>query len=125
MGCAELTLADVISRVDGIEPNAYTNDQKTAWVNEVEGKVYTEVFLLTPYEFRPLTYADDSGTTLAVMPPHDKLYPLYLQAMVLYANGEYDRYTNAMAMFNAAWGEFVRWFARTYAPADGYRAEVH
>lgn len=123
MGCAELTLADAISRVDGIEPNAYTNEQKAAWVSECEGKVYTEVFLLTPYEFHPLTYAADASTELAVMPPHDKLYPLYLQAMVLYANGEYDRYTNAMALFNSAWGEFVRWFARVYSPAEGYPKE--
>ena len=118
-----MTLSECIARVDGIEPNAYTNDQKAAWVSEIEGKAYTEVFLLTPYEFQPLTYTDNASDTLAVMPPHDKLYPLYLQAMVLYANGEYDRYTNAMALFNSAWGEFVRWFARTYAPADGYRAE--
>ncbi len=118
-----MTLSECIGRVDGIEPNAYTNEQKAAWVSECEGRVYTEVFLLTPSEFTPLTYADDSGTTLAVMPPHDRLYPLYLQTMVLYANGEYDRYANAMALFNSAWGEFVRWFARVYSPAEGYPKE--
>ena len=117
-----MTLSECIARVDGIEPNAYTNDQKTRWVSEVEGMAYTEVFLLSPYEFHPLDYTDNSGDMLAVMPPHDKLYPLYLQAKIHFANGEYDRYSNAMAMFNAAWGEFVRWFARTYSPADGYPA---
>jgi len=120
-----MTLSECIAYVDGIEPNAYTNDQKTAWVSECEGMAYTEVFLLSPYEFHPLTYTDNASDELAVMPPHDKIYPLYLQAKIHFANGEYDRYANAMAMFNAAWGEFVRWFARTYSPADGYRAEVH
>ena len=120
-----MTLSEVISYVDAIEPNAYTNDQKTAWVSECEGMAYTEVFLLSPYEFHPLDYDENEEDTLAVMPPHDKIYPRYLQAKIHFANGEYDRYANAMAMFNAAWGEFVRWFARTYSPADGYRAEVH
>lgn len=119
-----MTLSQVISFVDAIEPNAYTNDQKTAWVSECEGMAYTEVFLLSPYEFHPLAYAADAGTELAVMPPHDKIYPMYLQAKIHFANGEYDRYSNAMALFNAAWGEFVRWFARVYSPADGYKAEV-
>ena len=119
-----MTLKAVIDFVDAIEPNAYTNDQKTAWVSECEGMAYTEVFLLSPYEFHPLDYDENEEDTLAVMPPHDKVYPLYLQAKIHFANGEYDRYANAMAMFNAAWGEFVRWFARTYSPADGYRAEV-
>ncbi len=119
-----MTLQACIDYVDGIEPNAYTNEQKTGWVSECEGLVYTEAFLLSPYEFRPLVYDDDKTDTLAVMPPHDKLYPLYLQAKIHFANGEYERYAASYAMFNEAWGEFVRWFARTYSPADGYRAEV-
>ena len=119
-----MTLSECIAQVDAIEPNACTDDQKAGWVSECEGKAYTEVFLLSPYEFHPLTYAANASDTLAVMPPHDKIYPLYLQAKLHFANGEYDRYSNAMAMFNSAWGEFVRWFARTYGPADGYRAEV-
>ena len=118
-----MTLSECIARVDAMESNAYSNEQKAAWVSECEGKIHTEVFLRSSLEFRPLTYADNAGDTLAVLPPHDKVYPLYLQAMVLYANGEYDRYGNAGALFNGAWGEFVRWFARTYAPADGYPKE--
>ena len=42
----------------------------------------------------------------------------YLEARVDYANGEYDKYQNTMQMFNAFFGEFVRWFATIYSPAD-------
>lgn len=64
-----------------------------------------------------------SGTTTPtyismVQPPHDKLYPAYLEARVDYANGEYEKYQNTMQMFNAFFGEFIRWFALTYSPAD-------
>ena len=113
-----MTLGDVIGAVDAAEPNACTDGQKTAWVSECEGMAHTEVFLLSPSGFRPLNYDEDKDEELAVLPPHDKIYPLYLQAKIHFANGEYDRYMNSMALFNAAWGEFVRWYARVYSPAD-------
>ena len=64
-----------------------------------------------------LTY-DGSGVELLVEPPHSKIYAEYVMARIDYANGEYDKYDNTMQMFNAFWGEFSRWFARVYAPAD-------
>ena len=113
-----MTLSECISFVDGIEPNAYTYDQKTQWVSECEGMIHTEIFLRSQEDFTPLTYADNAGDSLAVKPPHDKLYPRYLQTMILYANGEYERYAASCALFTAAWGEFVRWYARNYSPAE-------
>ena len=114
-----MTVLDCIQIVDGIEPNAYTNEQKARWISECEGRVYTDIFLLPPASFTPLTYEDNAGDSLAVKPPHDKLYPRYLQAMIHYANGEYERYASSRALFNEAWGEFLRWYARNYSPADG------
>lgn len=61
---------------------------------------------------------DGSGCELLAEPPHCKLYPEYIIARIDYANGEYDKYDNTMQMFNAFWGEFSRWFARMYRPAD-------
>ena len=118
-----MTVRECIAYVDGMEPNTYTNAQKAAWISECEGQVYTDVFLLHPFEFTPVTYDAEKDRTLAVYPPHDKLYPRYLQAMIHYANGEYDRYAASMQVFNAAWGEFVRWFSRTCDPAGGYPEE--
>ena len=50
--------------------------------------------------------------------PPVKLYAPYLEAKIDYANGEYNKYQNSMQMFNSFWGEFMRWFARVYRPAD-------
>ena len=195
-----MTIKEVIDYVDEIKPNAFSNATKTIWLNEVEGQVMTEVFLLNEREvfeyhyasqdstaitfpdtktlgiadknvrrkFQPggkitmspggiysdnavtgaviqavnadgLVFAentfsvtgttevtatlnyDGSGVELLVEPPHHKLYGQYLIAMIDYANGEYDKYANTMQMFNAFWGEFMRWFARVYAPANRHR----
>ena len=40
------TLQSVLEMIDSIKPNAFSDEAKTAWVNEVEGLVQTEVFLL-------------------------------------------------------------------------------
>ena len=113
-----MTLKDCIDFVDSVEPNDYTEGQKTAWVSEAEGMVQMDVLLRPVREYVPLDYARDKDQPLTVLPPHDKLYRDYLQARIHFANGEYDRYSGSMALFNAEWGEFVRWYARNYSPAD-------
>jgi hypothetical protein len=115
-----MTLKEVIDFVDGTETNAYSNEQKTVWVSECEGMVHTEARLLPPESFSPLIYEEDWDKVLTVKPPHDKLYRDYLQARIHFANGEYERYANSMALFNSEWGEFVRWYARVYEPTDRY-----
>ena len=117
------TLQSVLEMIDSIKPNAFSDEAKTAWINEVEGLVQTEVFLLAVEDVVQYKWPDDSGATLLAKPPHDKIYWVYLSAMVDFGNGEYDKYQNTMQMFNQFFGEYMRWYARTYNPADG-EAEV-
>lgn len=117
------TLQSVLEMIDSIKPNAFSDEAKTAWINEVEGLVQTEVFLLAVEDVVQYRWPEDSGATLLAKPPHDKIYWVYLSAMVDFANGEYDKYANTMQMFNQFFGEYMRWYARTYNPADG-EAEV-
>lgn len=113
-----MTISEVIAFVDGIEPNAYTDAQKTVWLTECEGQVYLDVYLLSAEEFAEAAADFDGSTELSVPIPHDRIYRDYLHARVLLANGEYDRYQNAMTVFNAEWGDFVRWYARVYDPSE-------
>ena len=113
-----MKLSEVIARVDEIKPNAFTNEAKTAWLNEVEGMVQTEVFLWATEQIIVYDYEKNKDTELLVQPPHDKLYWAYLTAMIDFANGEYNKYQNTMQMFNSFFSEFMRWFATNYRPAD-------
>lgn len=116
-----MTLEALIQRVDETKPNAFSNDRKTEWVNEVEGMVQTEIFLMAPVGCVQYHYDADKGAQLLVDPPHDKLYPPYLEAKIDYANGEYEKYQNTMQMFNQFYGEFMRWYATNYRPADAWK----
>ena len=66
---------------------------------------------------------DGLGVQLLVLPPHDKLYRQYIMAQIAFAQEEWDGYQNYMAMYNEFMGEYKRWFARTYRPADRRRWE--
>ena len=119
-----MTVLECIQYVDSIEPNAYTTDQKCRWVREIEGKVYGQLFLQQPNGFpirSELGLMQIILYELAIPAPYNKIYPLYLQAMIHYANGEYDRYAASMQMFNAAWHELVILFAGDYDISDRAR----
>mgnify|MGYP000237190409 CR=1 FL=1 len=115
------TLKGVIDYVDEIKPNAFSNAAKTQWINECEGLVQTEVLLRASEEILAYSYDADQNKTLLTAPPHDKIYGVYLAAMIDFANGEYSKYQNTMQVFNGFFGEYIRWFARNYRPADTHQ----
>ena len=114
-----MTLNEAIAAADAIKPNAFSSADKVRLINEVEGMVQTEVFLFASEQV--ITYTTDDlvpagKITLLVAPPHDKLYVAYLVAMIDFMNNEYDKYQNTVAMFNAHYREFKKWFALNYRP---------
>ena len=74
-------------------------------------------------ESGPVKAVFDGGPTeLLVSAPYHKIYYTYVMAMIDFANGEYNRYQNTMALFNSFFDCFTRWYAQTYRPADGESA---
>lgn len=113
-----MTLAELIGLADELRPNTLSNELKTRWVNEAEGLVQTEIFLMAPDDIVSYTWDDDQESELLVQPPHEKLYLPYLCAQIDFAHREYEDYQNDKAMFEEHFGEFSRWFSRNYRPAD-------
>ena len=113
-----MQLKELIQFVDGLKKNTFSNEVKTAWVNEVEGMVQTDVLRLAIQNVVQYAYRDDADPELIVKPPHDRLYRYYLEAMICYEQEEYDRYENCMQMFNQNLNDFVRWVSETLRPQD-------
>lgn len=118
-------IKDVIERVDSLKPNAFSEEQKVSWLAQLEGKLAAEVFLINAAGIRNFQYQypDDMDTELLVSFPYDDLYDHWLEAQIDYANGEYDRYQNSTAMYNASYESFATWFLSLYDPAQGYRRD--
>ena len=117
-----ITLGEVISRADELKPNAFSKETKIGWINTLEGKVQTSVWLLDHTECVRYSEDEDMSRPLLVAYPYDDVYVQWFCAQIDFANGEYDLYANTCTMFNKAWGEYVRWFAAVYSPAQGYDA---
>lgn len=113
-----MQLKELIQFVDGLKKNTFSNEVKTAWVNEVEGMVQTDVLRLAIQDVVQYAYREDADPELIVKPPHDRLYRYYLEAMICYEQEEYDRYENCMQMFNRNLNDFVRWVSETLRPQD-------
>lgn len=105
---------ELINIIDSMKPNAFGEAAKLQWVNEAEGYIWTEVMLNSP-----VTYVEIGlDGELMVKPPHSELYWPYLMAMIDLANGDYERYTNSMQLYNDRIRRYMRWYADNYRPAD-------
>lgn len=116
-----MTAGEIIADIDSLKPNAFTAAQKLRWLNELEGRVGTEVLLLGAAEVESLTLTADYVPLVAA--PYDDIYRYWLIARIDEGNGEWNNYDSSRRIFNEAWGRFVRWFAARYEPAQGYPSE--
>ena len=55
-------------------------------------------------------------TVLLVPAPYDDVYIRWLEAQIDYANGEYGKYNNSMALYNTAYATYERYYNRTNMP---------
>lgn len=118
-----MTPRKVIQRVDEAKPNAFPEEAKFEWLKALEGRIAADVLLATPEELEQIMatgYPDGMDEELLVKAPHDELYALYLKAYFDKENGEYNRYADSSQLYNEAYGNFVRYWGRTYEPAQGY-----
>jgi hypothetical protein len=91
------------------------------WLNQVEGQILHEIFLLALSEITP--YSATPTKALAAPYPYDGIYLLWMEAQVDFANGEYERYTNTMQRYNTAWNDLARHIAKCIRPVYGRAVE--
>lgn len=96
-----MTVNSLFDFVDMVKPNAFDNADKMRWLNQLEGELQTEVFLIK----EPKLY-EREDETLHLRAPWDMLYEYYLTAMIDFWNGEYDKYNTTMQMYNDKYDAF-------------------
>ena len=108
-----MKIRELLEYMEATKSHVYPDSALYLWLNELEGRVQLDVFLLAPSEVVEYDSAKDGETTLLVDSPYSGIYRYWLTAMIDLANQEYDRYSNDMELFNGAWNEFACWFAET------------
>lgn len=107
-----MTVSMAIEKAVMIKPCDFDSRLLTQWVSECEGLIQTEVLDVAPVNCVIYQWDRDADTELLVGAPHDKLYYIYLCALIDFAQGEYDRYQATMTLFNAHLAEYARWCQR-------------
>lgn len=110
---------DIIDRVDLMEPNQYSPEQKLHWLSTLDGKIFEEAVLPRHPEKEKLLPYETGQEELLVPQPYDEdIYYNYLQAMIAAENSETQRYNRRMVMFNSVMAEFLNWYNRTNQPVS-------
>lgn len=115
-----MRIMDAIGRINRLKPNAYAIQDKVWWLSTLDGRIKTDI--IDTHEggedviFTGYSEDDDTNTQLLVPAPYDNLYIYWLEAQIDYANGEYNKYSNSMTMFNSAYSAFERYYNRTHMP---------
>lgn len=113
------TLGQIVAEIDRLKLNTYGGEEKTDWVNQLQGMIRRDAWL------RPggksLDWTEDQQTPLLLEDSWSGLYTSWLGAQIDFHNGEYDKYQNAMELFNAQWRGYVAWYCNTHHPSDGPR----
>lgn len=96
----KITAGSVLAQVDGLLPNAYSREEKLRWLLQAEGIVRREIVQPVTGEALPLPAELEDDSLLTAQAPYDRLYALYLQGQIHYADGDAVRCGNAMSLWN-------------------------
>lgn len=116
-----MTIQAAIDRIDEMKPNVFTDEQKIAWLSEVDAYVFKEILLThegMPQGLTFVGYDQDTelDTVLLAPEPYHGIYEHYLAAQMDNKNREMGEYAKSMAAFNAAWQTYADYYNRTHKP---------
>lgn len=120
-----MTIIDALSRIDEVKPNGYSQGEKVAWLSTLDGMVKREIIdthercgkeCCASVDFDGYDAQQDIQTKLLIPEPYADAYLRWLEAQIDYANGEYGKYNNSIAMFNSAYASFANFYNRTHMP---------
>ena len=108
----KMKVGQIISIVDELKENDINEEIKLFWLNEVEGRIDSEIFKRSTSETKPLV---SLGEELSAPAPYLRLYVLYLEAMIAFSKGDHDAYFKINGEFEKAFSEYSRYVIRNRA----------
>ena len=115
-----MKIIQAIHTLDDLIINTYSQQNKVEWLSRLDKMVKTQI--IDAHEgadnvvFNGYDDSSDLNTELLVPAPHDEMYLRWMEAQIHYHNGEYDKYNNAIIMFNTAFEAFQAYYTRSHMP---------
>ena len=115
-----MKIIEAISRLDSLISNTYTEKNKVEWLSGVDSMIKKHI--IDTHEgaedvvFSGYNESTDLQTELLAPAPYDEMYLMWLEAQIHYHNGEYDKYNNAIVMFNTNYESYQAYYTRNHLP---------
>ena len=115
-----MKIREAIERIDSHKHNIYSQNDKIAWLSRLDSMVKTLIIDAheggDSVEFAGYDDKTDMNTEMLVPAPFDEVYLRWLEAQIDYSNGEYDKYNNAIIMYQTSYDAFANHYRRTHMP---------
>ena len=109
-----MKIGEAISYTRSLSGNAVDDNTLCRWLSELDGRLMLDFYKGS--EWMSYSLPQDEDHELLVPFPWDELYVHYLEAMVYYSNGEFERYRNSYEMYNKKELDYRQWYARNQLP---------
>ena len=117
-----MTVREAIQRVDAMKLNRFREEQKIAWLGNLEGQIYNELVATheNPAMIQPVEFSANMDQAHRMIAPHpyDEVYTLYLQSQIDLGNMEIAKYNSSKTLFNNAYQTLVDYWNRIYMPVS-------
>ena len=117
-----MKIIEAINGLDALKFNTYSQDDKIQWLSRLDNMVKKQI--IDTHEgaesvsFGGYTADTPLDTVLLVPAPWDEVYLRWLEAQIDYHNGEYDKYNNAIIMFNTAFEAYQKHYNSAHKPVQ-------
>lgn len=115
-----MKIMEAIGRLDEQLFNTYSQAEKIEWLSRLDQMVITQIIdKADPGEatnFLGYTAETPTDTQLLIPAPYDEAYLRWMEAQIHYCNGEYDRYNNAIILFNKLFNEYAAFYIQEHKP---------
>lgn len=115
-----MKIREAIERIDSQKHNVYSQNDKIAWLSRLDSMVKTMIIDAheggEKVEFTGYNDRTDMETELLVPAPFDEVYLRWMEAQMDYSSGEYDKYNNAILMYQTSYDGYANHYRRTHMP---------
>lgn len=115
-----MKIREAISTIDSLKHNTYSQSDKIAWLSRMDSNI--KRLIIDTHEgaeevnFTGYDDTTDLETELLVPAPFDEIYLRWLEAQIDYTNGEYNKYNNAILMYNTAYQAYRNYYNSMHMP---------
>ena len=120
-----MKILEAITRLDELQPNSFTAEEKMRWLEQLDQELWREVVQTHEggSDIPEPDYNQEAAEELELLvkKPYDSIYLHWMQSKIDYALGEFGRFNNSNAAFEADRMAWRLWYHRNNRPLERAR----